>query len=153
MLVLLCLWWASVRFSLFKDLPLCNVVNTKIIVSFVKILMTTSSTIALVHHIMHQVVLMFLFILLYLRCTNRWAIYWHEHLVFTNETGEELSKKQAAQEATIRKLRAQAWTSMLCSDDTMLSSVWLIIIFFYSFVEARFVSLKKKNNVLTQRSR
>lgn len=31
-------------------------------------------------------------------------------------TGEELSKKQAAQEATIRKLRAQAWNKMLSSD-------------------------------------
>jgi hypothetical protein len=29
--------------------------------------------------------------------------------MLTNETGEELSRKQGAQEATIRKLRAQAW--------------------------------------------
>jgi hypothetical protein len=73
-----------------------------------------------------------------------------------NETGEELSKKQAAQEATIRKLRAQACNNILCCAKKIkcLSQFDQVCDFlFYSSVEARFVSLRKKNNDSTQRFR
>jgi hypothetical protein len=85
-----------------------------------------------------------------------------------NETGEELSKKQAAQEATIRKLRAQACKNILCCAQACYMPVPLVFVYeikclsqfdqvcdflFYSSVEARFVSLRKKNNDSTQRFR
>jgi hypothetical protein len=74
---------------------------------------------------------------------------------FINETGEELSKKQAAQEATIRKLRAQACNNILCLRKKIkcISQFDQVCDFVFCSVEARFVSLRKKNKDSTQRFR
>lgn len=45
-------------------------------------------------------------------------------LYFTNFTGEELSKKQAAQEGQIRKLRAQVWA--ISDTGISASAIWII---------------------------
>jgi hypothetical protein len=66
--------------------------------------------------------------------------------MFTNETGEELSKKQAAQEATIRKLRAQAWSITLSPHSYEMPFFQTNQVCCLFLVEARFVSLKKKSN-------